>query len=123
MAFTDQLNDCKNAAIKCIAEYLQNRDDLKDKLENPKKSLDEMFKYIIGEASKRKTGNCAVIDDETVFGWAVHYYDEDDIKIAKVNAKVNVKAECEPQCKVKPMKAKAKKEKISDTIQLNLFEV
>lgn len=119
MAFVEQLNDCKNAAIKCIAEYLQNRDDLKDKLENPKKSLNEMFKYIIGEASKHKTDNCAVIDDETVFGWAVHYYDEDDIKIAKVNAK----AECVSQSKVKPVKAKAKKEKLSDTIQLNLFEV
>lgn len=119
MAFAEQLNNCKNAAIKRIAEYLQNRDDLKDKLENPKKSLNEMFKYVIGEASKHKTDNCAFIDDETVFGWAVHYYDEDDIKIAKVNAK----AECVSQSKVKPVKAKAKKEKISDTIQLNLFEV
>ena len=123
MAFAEQLNNCKNAAIKCIAEYLQNRDDLKDKLENPKKSLDEMFKYIIGEASKRKTGNCAVIDDETVFGWAVHYYDEDNIKIEKV--KTNVKSEHQSAVlSAKPAKKeKPKKVKQSDTIQLNLFEV
>lgn len=84
MTFLEQLNDCKNPTIKCIGEYLKSREDLIDKLENDKKSLDEMFKYIIGEASKQKTGNCAVIDNDTVFGWAVHYYDEDNIEINHV---------------------------------------
>ncbi|WP_276663517.1 Cas9 inhibitor AcrIIA9 family protein [Dielma fastidiosa] len=81
MTFAKQLTECTNPTIKNIAQYLLSRDDIKDKLDNPKKSLDEMLQYIIDKASKRKTGNCAVIDDDTVYGWAVHYYDEDDIKI------------------------------------------
>lgn len=81
MTFAKQLTECTNPTIKIIAQYLLSRDDIKDKLDNPKKSLDEMLQYITGKASKRKTGNCAVIDDDTVYGWAVHYYDEDDIKI------------------------------------------
>lgn len=123
MAFAEQLNDCKNPTIKCIAEYLQSRDDLKDKLENPKKSLDEMFKYIIGEASKQCKETCVAIDGDTVFGWAVHYYDEDNIKIQKVKA--NVKSI--PQSVSTPNKPikkdKPKKVIQNDTIQLNLFEV
>ena len=81
MTFAKQLTECTDPTIKIIAQYLLSRDDIKDKLDNPKKSLDEMLQYIIDKASKRKTGNCAVIDDDTVYGWAVHYYDEDDIKI------------------------------------------
>jgi hypothetical protein len=88
MTFAKQLTECSDPTIKIIAQYLLSRDDIKDKLDNPKKSLDEMLQYITGKASKRKTGHCAVIDDDTVYGWAVHYYDEDNIKINKnVSAK------------------------------------
>lgn len=44
------------------------------------KSIDECFDYIIGEV--RKKGNAVYMSDDEVFGMAVHYYDEDDIKIA-----------------------------------------
>lgn len=44
------------------------------------KSIDECFEYIIGEV--RKKGNAVYMSDDEVFGMAVHYYDEDDIKIA-----------------------------------------
>lgn len=44
------------------------------------KSIDECFDYIIGEI--RKKGNAVYMSDDEVFGMAVHYYDEDDIKIA-----------------------------------------
>lgn len=46
-----------------------------------KKSIKECCAYIRGEARKLSTGNVAVVDDATVYGWAVHYYDEDDIKV------------------------------------------
>lgn len=123
MTFLEQLNDCKNPTIKCIGEYLKSREDLSEKLENPKKSLDEMYKYIIGEASKQCAETCVAIEGDTVFGWAVHYYDEDNIKIQKVKA--NVKST--PQSVSTPNKPvkkdKPKKVKRNDTIQLNLFEV
>lgn len=46
------------------------------------KSIDQCCEYIMGEASKH--GRAVCMTDEEVFGLAVHYYDEDDIKITKV---------------------------------------
>lgn len=46
-----------------------------------KKSIKECCDFIIGEASKKRNGNAAVMTDEEVYGLAVHYYDEDDIKV------------------------------------------
>jgi hypothetical protein len=45
------------------------------------KSLDECLKYISQQARKRAENNVAMIEDAEVYGWAVHYYDEDDIKV------------------------------------------
>lgn len=45
----------------------------------PKKNIDECFNYILSEARKRGSQVC--MSDEEVFGLAVHYYDEDDIKV------------------------------------------
>ncbi len=41
-----------------------------------------------------QSDGCTVISDEEVFGCAVHYYDEDDIKVEKTSAsKTEVKEE------------------------------
>lgn len=32
-----------------------------------------------------------VVDDDTVYGWAVHYYDEDGIKVDKLPARAGVR--------------------------------
>lgn len=48
------------------------------------KNLDECCNFIIGEAKKR--GNAVCISDNEVFGMAVHYYDEDNIKVNKLPA-------------------------------------
>lgn len=69
-----------------IKSYLDERaktDELFTvKYANPKKNIDECFDYIIGEAKKR--GNAVCMTDDEVFGLAVHYYDEDNIKIDKL---------------------------------------
>lgn len=55
----------------------------------PNKNIDECCNYIIGEARKRG-GNAVCMSDDEVFGLAVHYYDEDDIKVNKqTNYKVS----------------------------------
>lgn len=46
------------------------------------KNIDECCNYILGEAIKK--GNAVFMSDDEVFGMAVHYYDEDDIKINKL---------------------------------------
>lgn len=54
----------------------------------PNKSLDECCNYILQEVQKSGQNGFA---DEEIFGMAVHYYDEDDIKDVKpVNARVVV---------------------------------
>ncbi len=74
------------------------------------KSFDECFSYVMGEMLKASTSvyqgvkGCHM-DDDVVFGMAVHYYDEDDIKVNKLPA--NVKA----TASISTDKPKAKKEK------------
>lgn len=46
------------------------------------KTINECCDYIMGEAKKR--GNAVAMSDNEVFGLAVHYYDEDNIKINKM---------------------------------------
>ena len=71
-----------------IQKYLDQRvaeDPLfAPKFENPKKNIDECCRYILGEARKR--GTSVVMSDAEVFGMAVHYYDEENIKIEKVSS-------------------------------------
>lgn len=67
---------------KVIKGYLDNRaanDDLfAMRYKREGKSVDECCDYIIEQV--KKSGNCGFDDDE-IFGMAIHYYDEDDVKI------------------------------------------
>lgn len=55
-----------------------------------KKSIAECCRYIQGEVSKVAQRGCAFMDDTEVFSLAVHYYDEDDIKITPINGSVRI---------------------------------
>lgn len=72
----------KNKAIERIKSYLDERAE-KDELfsqmyEKVDKNLQGCFDYIVAQAKKR--GNAVCMTDEEVFGLAVHYYCEDDLK-------------------------------------------
>ena len=74
-----------NSAQEAIKAYLDKRAATDEQFAavyaKPHKSIDECFRYILSEAQKR--GNAVCMTDEEVFGLAVHYYDEDDIKVRK----------------------------------------
>lgn len=79
-------NKTVDPLMKPVQEYLEKRaaedPQFAEKFNNPKKSLKECCKYIYGEAKKRAGGSsCIYIAPEEVFGMAVHYYDEEDIKV------------------------------------------
>lgn len=76
--FEDECKNVKDTNLKLICDYLLGREDMQEKLNNPNKSIDKMFSYIRNQAKKKAVNGCAVIKDTEVFGWAVHYYDEDD---------------------------------------------
>lgn len=96
------------------------------KLEN--KSLDKCIQYIKSQAQKQAKQGFAAIEDDVVYGWAVHYYQEDDIKVdEKVKAKVvTPKAEKPKEAakiqEIKPIKALVKSKKDDDKcVELDLF--
>lgn len=87
-------NSVKDAIKAYLDERAKNDELFAASYAKPNKNIDECFKYVVGEARKR--GNAVYVSDEEVFGWAVHYYDEDDIKIndlprgERVSAKASV---------------------------------
>lgn len=83
-----------NSFQDAIKSYLDERaktDELFAKAyAKSNKSLKECCDYIMGEAKKR--GNAVAMTDDEVFGLAVHYYDEDNIKVNKVSGSYKVSA-------------------------------
>lgn len=119
------MSNSKNAVKQVIKTYLDNRakDDELFRVAYAKtnKNIDECFDYIVGEAKKQ--GNAVYIPDEVVFGWAVHYYDEDDIKINKlpadtrVSAKANVELTEEDKEKARELAVKEYKQQCIDKLK------
>lgn len=83
-----------------IKAYLDNRAAIDPQFAvsyaKPQKSIDECYRFILGEARKRGAAVC--MTDAEVFGLAVHYYDEDDIKIQSTSTeKVQAHAVAAPE--------------------------
>lgn len=120
------------------------------KYANEKKSIRECAQYIIGEAASQAEGGVAGMTDDEMFGLAVHYYDEENVKIkgirgdvrisrqaavTKESAKIELTAEEKEQAhklameraieeqrkKMTERKAKAKKDEKPQPEQMSLF--
>lgn len=75
-----------------IQSYLEQRAEYDElfarSYRNPLKNIEDCVTYILNEVCK---SGCNGLDDEEVFGMAVHYFDEADIEIGKpINCKVVV---------------------------------
>lgn len=86
----------QNKQEELVLKYLQDNasETLADKINNGtpfekdgnpllnKKTLSGFMKYACDEAKKlaEKGANSACIDDATVYGWAIHYFEEDSIE-------------------------------------------
>lgn len=128
MKFEEELKQEKNPAVIRIGNYLKKRAEadpsVKNNLQKENKSLKECWDYVLGEVAKTMYRNgkfgCAAGDDEDLYALAVHYYDEDEIKIEplpsdmKVEAKMDEeKKETESEPKELPKKEKVKRIKKS----------
>ena len=85
-----------NKQEELILHYLENNasETLADKINNGtpfekdgkplinKKTLSGFMKYACDEARKlaEKGANCACVEDSTVYGWAIHYFEEEGIE-------------------------------------------
>lgn len=123
---------------KRILEYLQNNvsETLADKINNGtpfekdgkllinKKALSDFMKYACDEARKlaEKGANSACIEDSVVYGWAVHFFEEESIVGTLYNAdgteyKPVVKAAVKPITKPVVTETKPKQ------VQWSLFDM
>lgn len=85
----------QNKQEELVLKYLQDNasETLSDKINNGtpfekddhslinKKTLSDFMKYACDEARKlaEKGANSTFIDDQTVYGWAIHFFEEDSI--------------------------------------------
>lgn len=113
-------SEIKNKATLKVIEHLLSREDMNEKYLNEEKSLKQMISYIRGEAKKQAENGCAMLEDEEVYGLAIHYWDESnkDLKLAN-DEKKNISNENESKEKI----PKQEKNKWVAEGQLSLFDV
>lgn len=86
-----------------------------------KKTLDGFMKYASDEARKlaSKGANSACVEDKVVYGWAVHYFEEDSIEGTLLN---DDGTEYKPAPKSAPTKVKKVEPKKTEERQPTLFD-
>lgn len=74
--------ESKNHFQTIIKKYLDENasEVLTEKINTGKKTLGECEQYIKKEAKKKATGGCACIEDAVVYGWAIHFFEEDSVE-------------------------------------------
>lgn len=94
-----QLNPFEQALKTYLDQRAQDDPLFATSYAKPKKSIQECARYCMQEARKLVKDNVAVVDNATIYGWAVHYYDEDNIKVtgnySQVHAEVSHTAKVE----------------------------
>lgn len=86
-------SEIEDKALLKIIEHLLSREDMNEKYLNEEKSIKQMVSYIKSEAYKQAKNNMAFVDDEVVFGWAIHYWDESNEKLGLVKKEEPKKVE------------------------------
>lgn len=98
------------------------------------------FSYARGEAQKLAINGCACVEDKAVFGWAVHFFEEDEIKepktipeslqpsapkkVIETNSKPKkAQAETPKKEKVADKPGKKAKAKVKDESQMSIFNM
>lgn len=114
-------SEIKDEALLEIVNYLISRKDMNDKYLNEEKSLRQMIDFIMNEAKKKAKDNRAIVKDEVVFGWAIHYWDEsnEELKLGKATES-NIEKATESR-KIK--KSKIKSKDWNPEGQLTLFDL
>ncbi|MGL5958349.1 MAG: Cas9 inhibitor AcrIIA9 family protein [Phocaeicola sp.] len=112
-----------NSFEQAIKAYLDNRAKADELFAvtyaKENKSIRECCNYIMQQA-KKEGGSAVAIEDAVVYGWAIHYYDEDNINDVKDVAGSKVIAPEKAQEKTVEIKAKPKKK--NNPSQLSLFD-
>lgn len=88
----EEMNKSHTGAEDAIHNWLCNKTDEKllEGVLKEGRTINGAMKYCSSEAAKQKSGNVAMVDDATVFGWVKKYFISKNIpkSSAKVSAKV-----------------------------------
>ena len=108
----------KSAIIGYLRERCKTDTYLAEACKKENKSLDGCINYIVEQARKKAENNVAVIPDEEVYDWTVHYILEDSL-----NCESGKKSEEKPAAKSvespeKPVSVKKPKKTIAEEAQL-----
>lgn len=115
-------------AIKKHLDKVAERDEtFRQNYEKPHKSIKECCNYIIGEMRKQQKNGVAALSDEETYGMAIHYYDEDDIKVDVKDATgvqvVKAASKDEAEKKISKIKGKRKTKKAEPKAETAELEV
>lgn len=118
----------ETATEERVLKYLQDNASpmLAEKINAGTKTLAGCLDYAKGEARKLAKGaGCVCVEDQTVFGWIIHYFEEDDIKAEPAKRQAPKVRTLAPQPvkkpEPKPEPKKAAKPK-ADDLQMTLIE-
>lgn len=75
MSFEEQYKKIIGTPVQRVIDHLLEL-GMKELMEHPNVTIEGMWKYITAEAKKQAVGGSACIEDEEVYGWGRHYYDE-----------------------------------------------
>ena len=110
-------------ASQTLAEKINNGTlfEKDGKILTNKKTLDGFMKYASDEARKLASNgaNCACVEDKVVFGWAIHYFEEDSIEGTLY---YEDGAEYKPAPKYTPAKVKKVEPEKPKQQQVSLFD-
>jgi len=103
--------EAKNPTEQRVLDYLRANasEILIEKINAGDKTIKGAMSYCKEEARKLGAeGGCVVVDDETVFGWVIHFFEEDELKEPK---------KPEPRVAGKAVVHKAKGPRSAETLQ------
>ena len=104
----EQLKKQDKKHAQRIADYLLKRIEtdlpLREKLESTAKTLKGCVDYCKEQARKHAEDGCAMITDEEVFEWCVHYFLEDSIKEGSKNSSASTNKVKDKESVTKPNK-------------------
>lgn len=88
------------------------------------KNIDDCISYILNQV---RISGCNGFADEEIYNMAIHYYDEDDLKVGKpIKAQVVVNHSSEkfkPSKEQNPIEKKVKVVKLQPTNQVSIFDI
>lgn len=78
-----KLTSAQQNVMTYLKAYAEEDETFEKKIQNDEKTFEKCWEYITKKAQKQAQNGCACIEDDEVYNWATHYYDEDNEVIEK----------------------------------------